>query len=190
MPSMMRRLTSGPKPSARLRRYIRTSGLSSWASRAVAGLFQLCPLGGQLGQHFLFVGAIAVVHAVVAGQVARGFAGGDDVIGGHGIFGVRQRNLLDLGPQRLIDAHRLAHGRFDFGVEPRAKMFADQAQPQTGQRLADRLACTAGTGRSTDVESSGSWPAITSSSSAASSAVRANGPIWSRLLAKATSPYG
>ncbi len=40
---------------------------------------------------------------------------------------------------------------------------------------------TAGAGSGIDVESSGSWPAMTSSSSAASATVVANGPIWSRL---------
>ena len=40
-----------------------------------------------------------------------------------------------------------------------------------------------------EVESIGSWPAITSSSAAASATVVANGPIWSRLDAKATRPY-
>jgi hypothetical protein len=41
--------------------------------------------------------------------------------------------------------------------------------------------CTfeAGHSRGDDVASRGSWPAITDSSSAASAAVRASGPIWS-----------
>ena len=40
-----------------------------------------------------------------------------------------------------------------------------------------------------DVESSGSWPASTSYSSAASATLRARGPIWSSELANAISPY-
>ena len=116
----MRRLTSGPKPSARLRRYIRTSGLSSCARpRSSPAFSQLRSLGGQLGEHLLFVGAMAVMHAVVAGQIARRLARRDDVIGRHAILGVRQRNLFDLGPQRLVNPDRLAHGRFDFGVRAR-----------------------------------------------------------------------
>ena len=39
-----------------------------------------------------------------------------------------------------------------------------------------------------DVESRRSWPPMTSSTSAESATVRENGPIWSRLEAKATSP--
>src|SRR4051795_4602667 len=47
---------------------------------------------------------------------------------------------------------------------------------------------TGGTGCGIDVESAGSWPAMTSCSSAASMTVRAHGPAWSRLLENATSP--
>ncbi len=47
---------------------------------------------------------------------------------------------------------------------------------------------TRGVGRWSDVESSGSWPPITSKSRAASATVRAKGPIWSSDEAKATSP--
>ena len=39
------------------------------------------------------------------------------------------------------------------------------------------------------VESHGSWPAMTSWSRAASSTERVTGPAWSRLLARAMSPY-
>ncbi len=138
---MMRRLTSGPKPSARLRRYIRTSGLSSCGQPAlVAGFFQRCPLGGQLGEHFFLVGAMAVVHAVVAGQIARCLARGDDVIRGHAIFAVRQRNLVDLGPERFVDvapprARPLRLRRR--GPAPKCSRTRPSRKP--GQRLANRL---------------------------------------------------
>jgi hypothetical protein len=46
----------------------------------------------------------------------------------------------------------------------------------------------AGTGAKAEVESISSCPAITSSKLAASLTVLANGPMWSRELAKATSP--
>ncbi len=46
----------------------------------------------------------------------------------------------------------------------------------------------AGDGSGIDVVSHGSWPPMTSSASAASATVVANGPIWSRLDANATSP--
>ena len=61
----------------------------------------------------------------------------------------------------------------------------------TGNRGADTLGqCLgiigeSGAGKSIDVESSGSWPASTLSSKAASSADRAIGPIWSRLACSA-----
>ena len=45
-----------------------------------------------------------------------------------------------------------------------------------------------GTGRSRQVESSGSCPPITSNSTALSVTVVVRGPIWSSELAKATSP--
>ena len=45
-----------------------------------------------------------------------------------------------------------------------------------------------GTGASSEVESHGSWPAMTFSTAAASSTVRANGPIWSSDEAKAIRP--
>ncbi len=41
------------------------------------------------------------MDAVVAGQIARGLAGGNDVVRGHGVLAVRQRKLADRGPERL-----------------------------------------------------------------------------------------
>ena len=38
-------------------------------------------------------GAVSVANAVESGQVGRSLRGGDDVISGHGVFGIRQRNL-------------------------------------------------------------------------------------------------
>ena len=51
-----------------------------------------------------------------------------------------------------------------------------------------RCVAITGAGRGIDVESAGSWPAMTSVTRAASATVWVNGPIWSRLLAKATRP--
>ena len=45
-----------------------------------------------------------------------------------------------------------------------------------------------GEGSGSDVESSGSWPAIASRSTAESITVLENGPIWSSELANAISP--
>ena len=85
---------------------------------------------GQFGEHLRLVGAIAVVHAVVAGQVARGFAGGDDVVSGHAVLAVRQRDFFHCRAERLVDVERFADGGFDFAVEARAEMLADQAELQ------------------------------------------------------------
>ena len=127
----MRRFTSAPNPSERLRRYIWTRALSVEDSGGIGDLARSCRLGlYSTGEWTDLVGAVAVMDAVVAGQIAGGLAGGDDVVGGHGVLAVRQRNLLDLRPERLVDAHRLADRRFDLGVQPFAEMLAHQPQPQ------------------------------------------------------------
>ena len=54
--------------------------------------------------------------------------------------------------------------------------------------IAGRAAAKSGTGRSAEVLSFGSWPAIACSIMAQSSTVRAIGPAWSSELAKATMP--
>ena len=100
--------------------------------------------------------------AVIAGQVARSFTRGDDVVVATAYL-LRGIESLHRGAQRLVNADRLADRRLDFAVEPLAEMLAHQPQPQAGQRLPDRLGCSWGTGRSIEVESCGSWPAITSS---------------------------
>ena len=115
---------------------MRISGLSRFSSAGlVARLLQAGPLGLQIGQHLLLVGPIAVMHAVVAGQVARGLAGGDDVVDGHRVLAVRHREPRDLRAQRLVDANRLADRRVDLRIQPLAEMLANHAQPQAGQRL-------------------------------------------------------
>ena len=42
------------------------------------------------------------VDAVIAGQVARRLGRGDQIIRGHGVGTVRQRNLFDAGPQVFV----------------------------------------------------------------------------------------
>ena len=86
-------------------------------------------LGLQLGEHLLFIGAIAVVDTVVPGQIARGLAGRDDIVGGHGVLAVRQGDLSDHGPKRLVHANRLAHGPVDLRIEPFAEMLPHQPDP-------------------------------------------------------------
>jgi hypothetical protein len=55
-------------------------------------------------------------------------------------------------------------------------------------RSVDRAAVKSGVSMGADVESRGSWPAMRLSARAQSRTSRAKGPIWSRELAKATSP--
>ncbi len=121
----------GPKPSARAAAIHSHQRIVELVEpRLVAGRFQLLRSAAKLGEHLLLVRAMAEVHAVVAGQIARGFARRDDVVRGHAVLAVRQRNLVDLRAQRFVNLDRLAHRRFDFGVEPGAEMLAHQAEPQ------------------------------------------------------------
>ena len=58
---------------------------------------------------------MAVVDAVVAGEVAGGFGGGDDVVGGDAVLGVGQGNIDERGALLLVPLRRrLLHGGFDF----------------------------------------------------------------------------
>ena len=137
---MMRRFTSAPKPSARdLAIHSHQRVIELVERRLVAGRLAVASLRRPARRAFSFVGAIAVVDAVVAGQIARGFAGGDDVVRGDAVLAVRQRNLFDRRAERFVNLNRFADGRFDFAVEPGAEMLADQAEPQSAERLADRL---------------------------------------------------
>ena len=64
-------------------------------------------------------------------------------------------------------------------------MIRPTRSPSTPSSSTER---SSGAGRGIEVESAGSWPPITSSATAASATEVANGPIWSRLEAKAISP--
>ena len=96
---------------------------------------------------------------------------------------------------RLEVGDCLADARLDARIHARHEVLARQpirlpAQRRRrlvvaiGQRRGDRP----GTGSGADVASRSSRPATAWSSSAASRTSRANGPIWSRLLANATIP--
>ena len=124
------------------------------------------------------------MDAVVAGQVARRLAGGDDVVRGDAVLAVRQRNFVHRRAERLVHVERRAHGCFDFGIQARARNARGPsrfANPASGWFTVCEYG---GTGTSSDVESRGSCPAIASNSSATSSTDWPNGPTWSRLLAK------
>ena len=91
---MMRRLTSAPKPAARVLVYI---------AEQVVGL-----------------DAQAVAHAVEAREVGRRLGGGDHVVGGQRVRRVRQRARLDLGAQLLGQPQRRLEGIPHAGLDPLA----------------------------------------------------------------------
>ncbi|MCY1532729.1 hypothetical protein D9M68_680170 [compost metagenome] len=94
----------------------------------------------RAADHFVQVavlgGAVAVAHAVVAGQVAGRFGGGDHVVGGDGQLGARQRDRHAHGAQRF----ELGQRGFDRGGHVRrqagAEIFLGHADAQALERLA------------------------------------------------------
>ena len=173
MPSMIRRLTSAPKPSARLAIIIRTSG-ARLSSPGIPGRKVRC--------------AVAVDRAVVTGQVARALRRSDDVIGGNSRSRVRQRDLLDRRSGLLIDLDRLA----DWPPRPRGP---DLRRKTRGPRRcgAIRGACRVlpdnrGRNRPRWSSRADRGPRSPSESSAVSARSWAKGPIWSSELAKAIRP--
>jgi hypothetical protein len=55
--------------------------------------------------------------AVVAGEIARGLGGRDQVVGRDRERRVRQRDLARLGARALEFGHRLAHAGEDLGLD-------------------------------------------------------------------------
>ena len=134
------------------------------------------------------VGAQAVAHPVVAGEVRRGLGGRDEVVAGQAVVDrQRQRALVDLGAERLRQRDRRLHGGADARLDPldlvqlaRAPRCARLSDPRP---TAARPAAT-----STVVESFTSCPAIIEYRSAQSRTLRATGPTWSSDEANATTP--
>ena len=135
-----------------------------------------------------------VADPVVAGQVGRRLGRRDDVVGRQAVVGVRQADLLDDRPGRLERRDGLADARLDAGLHPGHEVLARQAEALAAERggglvvVAGSAVSVAGTGSGDEVESRSSRPAIAWRSAAASRTSRANGPIWSSELAKATMP--
>ena len=86
---------------------------------------------------------MAVVDAVVAGQVARRLGRGHEVVGRDGVRAVRQRDFLDRRAQPFVDLQRGADRLLDLGVEALAEILAGHADGERLDRLLDRLACRA-----------------------------------------------
>ena len=159
---MMRRLTSGPKPSPRVRSYMssRSTGVGA---------------------------AVAVAHAVEARQVRARLGRRDDVVGRQRVLGVRQADL-DAGAAQLLDArHGLvearAHARLDAGGQVLRGHADAQAVEPLGVGQRDRLGqldaggVVAGRGRR-----------CAAAAARSRTRERVSGPIWSSELAKATRP--
>ena len=102
---MIRRFTSGPKPSPRVR-----------------------------GHHLDRVGALGsvpVADAVVAREVRGRLRGSDQVVGGQGVLGVRERRLAHLGAQCREPVHRGAHRVAHARLDALAERLRDDAHPET-----------------------------------------------------------
>ena len=148
-----------------------TSTLSHVAPEEDAALHFLAEafaagLGVQVEQLAGFLAAVAVAHAVVAGEVGTGFGGRDDVVAGHGVADVREAHFLERG---AFGFHLLEHcldGGLAFRVETFGEVFL---------RNANHLALV--------VLSCGSMPQMAFRSVAQSATVEPKGPIWSRELA-------
>src|SRR5262245_29004992 len=80
---------------------------------------------------------VSVVDTVVPRQIARRFAGGDDVIDSHSVFRMRERDFLDLGSQRTVDVESRADCLFHLAVESADKVLSGNADLKSGQRLFD-----------------------------------------------------
>jgi hypothetical protein len=91
--------------------------------------------GAGGGVHVLQARAVgqvaqAVAHAVIAGEVARGFGRGDDVVGRQRVFGVRQAMSTTSAPASFSQATRV----------PRLERFRRPSRP-SGIRAGCRPSC-------------------------------------------------
>jgi hypothetical protein len=82
--------------------------------------------------------AQAVAHAIIAGEVRRGFGGRDDIVGRQRIFRVRERDVDDLGAGILSQAMPLLPQRLDLVRHAVDAVFLRDADLHALQRLAER----------------------------------------------------
>ncbi|KAG0773722.1 hypothetical protein G6F22_014635 [Rhizopus arrhizus] len=90
----------------------------------------------HLGEIAVLLGTVAVAHAVVAGQVAGRFRGGDDVVSGNGQFGARQRHRHAHGAQRFELGQGGFHRGGHVGGQAGAEILLRHADAQALQGLA------------------------------------------------------
>jgi len=67
------------------------------------------------------VGAEAVADAVIAGEIRRGFGGGDDVVGGDGVIGVGHADVDEFAAERFEERD----AGFDFGADAGVHAFGE-----------------------------------------------------------------
>ena len=158
---MMRRFTSSPNPRGPRRHVHR--------------------------RHVVGVDAQPVAHAVVAREVGARLGRGEQVVRRQPEPQLGHRELDDARTGRLERGGRTLDGRDDVGGGAVDELAHEPDAPAV-DAVVERARRRDGAGSSSDVESIGSCPAITSRHAAASATVRASGPIWSSELAKAISP--
>jgi len=82
------------------------------------------------------LGTVTEMHTIVAGQVAAAFAGGDHVVRGDAVFGMRQGNIDQLRAHVLVLFDGRIHGGFHLRVHAGGQLkFLGDAQPQPFDRL-------------------------------------------------------
>src|SRR5262249_39947680 len=83
------------------------------------------------------VDAQAVADAVVAGEIGAGFGGGDDVVGGDGVIGVRHADVNQLAAEVLEQLDAFFDFVSDVSVHTLAEVVAGNADAQTSHRFGD-----------------------------------------------------
>ena len=74
------------------------------------------------------LGAMAVADAVEAGEIGGGLGGGEDVIDGHGVIGVREGDFDDLGAEGFVMLDGAQDGGVYLGVDAVDEILAGHAE--------------------------------------------------------------
>ena len=83
---------------------------------------------------------MTIVRAVVPREVARRLARGDEVVGGHAVFCVRQFDVVDGGSRRLEHGVGFVHALAHLRVETLRVVFRHAADLQPRERLLEQFA--------------------------------------------------
>src|SRR4029453_119246 len=79
-----------------------------------------------------------VAHAIVAGEVRRRLRRGDEVVGGDGVLGMRQRDGLDDGAQSLELTDGRTNGGIDLGLHPLDEVLLRETDAQAAYAASER----------------------------------------------------